>query len=83
MEQKLVKIGNSAGVLIPKKILKKMGLSVGSIVNIEETENGSVIVRKVDPKTKTQNRAASQEFKKWLDRVMKEDGEVLDDLAVR
>lgn len=34
MAQKIIKIGSSAGVTIPKKQLEELGLSVGDEVNI-------------------------------------------------
>ena len=34
MVQKVIKIGSSAGVTIPKKQLKELGISVGDEVNI-------------------------------------------------
>ncbi len=35
MTQKIIQIGSSAGVTIPKKQLKDLGLKVGDEVNIE------------------------------------------------
>jgi antitoxin component of MazEF toxin-antitoxin module len=35
MAQKIIQIGSSAGVTIPKKQLKELGLSVGDEVNID------------------------------------------------
>ena len=37
---KIISIGNSAGVLLPKKLLRKLGLSPGDKLYASETENG-------------------------------------------
>ena len=41
LEAKLIKIGNSQGIRLPKKIISKYGL--GSLVLLEETPNGILI----------------------------------------
>ncbi len=35
MTQKIIQIGSSAGVTIPKKQLKELGLAIGDEINIE------------------------------------------------
>jgi len=42
LEAKLIKIGNSRGIRLPKKIISKYGL--GNLVLLEETEDGILIV---------------------------------------
>lgn len=41
LEAKLIKIGNSQGIRLPKKIISKYGL--GNLVFLEETEAGILI----------------------------------------
>lgn len=41
LEAKLIKIGNSQGIRLPKKIISKYGL--GNLVLLEETEDGILI----------------------------------------
>jgi antitoxin MazE len=41
LEAKLIKIGNSQGIRLPKKIISKYGL--GNLVLLEETEAGILI----------------------------------------
>jgi len=33
-------VGNSAGVLLPKKILTKLRIDMGDVLHVIETENG-------------------------------------------
>ena len=37
---KIISIGNSAGVLLPKEILTKLRVDKGDVLHIIETENG-------------------------------------------
>jgi antitoxin MazE len=41
LEAKLIKIGNSQGIRLPKKVISKYGL--GNVVMLEETEDGILI----------------------------------------
>ncbi len=41
LEAKLIKIGNSQGIRLPKRIISKYGL--GNLVLLEETEDGILI----------------------------------------
>ena len=41
LEAKLIKIGNSQGIRLPKRIISKYGL--GNLVLLEETEDGLLI----------------------------------------
>lgn len=41
LEAKLIKIGNSQGIRLPKKIISKYGL--GSLILLEETEDDILI----------------------------------------
>ncbi|NMB91706.1 AbrB/MazE/SpoVT family DNA-binding domain-containing protein [candidate division WWE3 bacterium] len=42
-KQKLTKIGNSVGVIIPAEVLKELGLNHKSDVYLEQVQNGVVI----------------------------------------
>ena len=37
---KIIPIGNSVGVLLPKELLRKLELGPGDILHVSETENG-------------------------------------------
>lgn len=46
MTQTVIKIGNSAGVTIPKNILTQLKLKPGSKVVVEPDSMGGIVVRK-------------------------------------
>lgn len=39
-ELKLIKVGNSVGVILPKQVLAKLGVTVGDSVNVVDTPEG-------------------------------------------
>ncbi len=81
MEQKIIQIGNSTGIIIPKALLNQIGLETGQVVLIEQdpTTNTLIIVKK-GAKTK---RSVTPEFMDILDRVNKQYGSALKELAQR
>ncbi len=85
MVQKLIQIGNSQGVVIPSHIRKQLGLKKGSSVVVEQVPGREAIVLRKAGKRKKISRSSvvDREFKKWLDNVLVEDAEILDELAVR
>lgn len=67
---------------IPAALIKKLGLTVGSKIDVEITPAGDAfLVKQVKPAKKTKKTTA--EFKKWLDQVLIEDKEILDELDKR
>ena len=46
-KQKLTKIGNSVGVIIPAEVLKRLGLNHKSNVYLEQVQNG-LVIKKTD-----------------------------------
>lgn len=46
MTQKLLKVGNSAAVTIPKKSLKELGLAIGDEVSVEVNKKGKKVTVK-------------------------------------
>ena len=40
MKLKIISVGNSAGILLPRKLLSKRGLGEGDVLKVTETENG-------------------------------------------
>lgn len=83
MEQRVIQIGNSAGIIIPSGIRKRMGLRKGSKVIVEQTPEGEGLVVMKAGRRRSLKRVASKEFQRWLKQVIKEDAEILDELAVR
>lgn len=82
MEQTVVQIGNSVGVIIPQALRKSMGIKKGSRVLLEPLPDGGIYMVEKSFK-KSKKIVAGKEFKKWLDSVLQEDAEILDELAVR
>ena len=80
--QTVFKAGNSNVVSIPKPLLKETGIKVGDKVILERVGSGFV-VKKADIEKDKGEKKAKKEFKKWLDTFMDENGEILDELAVR
>jgi putative addiction module antidote len=39
-ELKLIKVGNSVGVILPKQVLAKLGVTVGDSVSVVDTPEG-------------------------------------------
>ena len=81
MEQKIIQIGNSTGVIIPKALLNQIGLETGQEVLIEQdpTTNALIIIKKG---TKIK-RPIAPEFIDILEKVNKQYGSVLRELAER
>ena len=68
MRQKIIKVGNSAAVTIPKKILEEKGLQVGQEADIEISPIG-------------RRTAVSPEFLSWVDNYIKKNRPALEELA--
>lgn len=78
--QTVFKAGNSHVVAIPKELNSKLNIKAGQKVVLEESGNGNILIRKV-----TAGKVISLEknFKKWWQVFLKENAEILDELAVR
>ncbi len=61
---KLINIGNSTGVILPKEELMRLGLSSGDEVNLERTPNG-VSLSRADEEFEQQMAVARQVMVKW------------------
>jgi antitoxin component of MazEF toxin-antitoxin module len=83
--QKVFQAGNSQVVAIPKSISRDLSLKKGAKVVVDRVPNGEAfVVRKVSQLAKSvSSTEAKKEFDKWLKVFMKENGEILDELAVR
>ena len=50
MQRKLIKVGTSAAVLIPKAVLEEQGFKIGDLIHIEVSSKASVSAKPViDP----------------------------------
>ena len=80
--QTVFKAGNSDVVAIPKYISSELGIKTGNKVLVKVIEDG-VLIQKVSKKKIKETAATTREFKKWLEGALKEDAEILDELANR
>lgn len=78
MLQTVRQIGNSAGILIPAKILNKLGISRGEQVLVELNSSDQIVISKADADART---TLTPEFDTWLKAFNKEYGEALKKLA--
>lgn len=60
---KLIKIGNSVGVILPRDILAKLGLDVGDTLSISDVPGG-VTISRYDPAFEQQMTAAREVMKR-------------------
>ncbi len=83
--QKVFQAGNSQVVAIPKALALELGFRVGHKVVMEKTLNGKglVIMRADEGVIKTVKPKTDGEFQSWLTQFIEENGEILDELAIR
>lgn len=82
--QTIFQAGNSDVVAIPKHLLEELNLKKGQKVTVEKaSDDEAIMIRKASKSTKSSRKVSHTEFNKWLDKVIKEDAEILDELAVR
>ena len=79
MTQKIIRVGNSAAVLIPAFFLKEAGFAIGDEIAVEY--NGKIKMFFGKPKELADKTTLTPEFKEWLDRTMEEYGPILKKLA--
>lgn len=58
MAQKVLKVGSSAAVTIPKTLLEKLKLSIGDTVELEYSDTHSILVRPTDQSSARRDRVA-------------------------
>ncbi len=79
MEQKIIKIGNSTGVIIPKSLLEKVGLQTGSLVAIEKSPTSNTL--SVGKPGADKGSSVTPEFLTRLDKLKQKYGPALKELA--
>ncbi|MBI4034907.1 MAG: hypothetical protein HY381_00735 [Candidatus Chisholmbacteria bacterium] len=80
--QTVFKAGNSPYVVaIPKALAEEVKFKSGEKVVVEKVNDDAVVIRRA--KVKKTGAAAQREFELWLKRFFEENGEALDELAVR
>jgi putative addiction module antidote len=80
MKQKIIKIGNSVGIIIPYEIREEVGLKLGDSVSVEHTLGEQSLT--VSKKGKTQNFSSiTPNFMRIVEKVNKQYGPALRELA--
>ena len=74
MTQKVLKVGSSAAVTIPKKSLKDLGLKIGDRINIKVDKKGKRVV--IEPTIKV-----DKELINWTSGFIKKYRSALEELA--
>lgn len=83
MEQKLIKIGNSLGVIIPQTLRKNTSLKVGDTVLVEKDSEGEMFLirtKKGSKKNKKED-ALDPAFLTWLEKFNARYKKALTELA--
>lgn len=81
MQQKIIQVGNSAAVIIPKTLLIEVGLNIGSKVTLEKDPNGPAIA--ISKNGSNFKSSITPEFVSIVERVNKQYGPALRALAQR
>ncbi len=79
MIQKIIKVGNSLGIIIPKELIEKTRLKEGEQLEVETYPALSMMTLR--PKSLTYNIKITPEFKNWLDKFAEKNGALLKKLA--
>lgn len=61
---KIIKVGNSAGMILPKEILAKLRVSLGDDLYLTETANGGYELKGEDPEFELQMQVARDVMQK-------------------
>lgn len=64
MLQKIIRVGHSAAVTLPKNFLNRAHLHIGQEVAVETNDALGVVI--VKPKEQLKNRLMNPEFQDWL-----------------
>ncbi len=80
MEQKVIKVGNSLGVIIPKHIVKGLKIKLGQKLYLDLYENEKTLTLRVN---KNLANGISPEFIKYLEEFVKRNDYALRELAKR
>lgn len=79
MKQKIIKIGNSAGIILPKEAKRELGIKLGDNVLVA-VQNASMTITPIKEKT---NDDVDPKFAKMVDEFINDHEDVLKELAKR
>ena len=79
MTQRIVRVGNSAAVTIPKEFLTQAKLNIGDKVEVESDKDLRIML--IKPTGSFVQTKITPEFKSWLDDFISENQYILKKLA--
>ncbi len=81
--QTIFQAGNSNVVAIPSQLMKDLDLKTGNKVIVDRLTDSDALI--IYPKKSKTNRLkpTDREYQTWLNQFLKEDAELLDELATR
>lgn len=80
MDQTVIPIGNSYGIIIPKQLMNQTGIKPGSVLTLQKDPNGNTVLMTQNGKIKT---SITPDFLHSVDSVNKKYGKAFKDLAER
>ncbi len=80
MEQKVIKVGNSFGILLPKYIVKRLGIKLGQKLYVDVYEHEKSVVLRIN---KNLANGITPEFIKYLEEFSNRYAPALRELAKR
>jgi len=83
MMQSIFQVGNSSVVSIPARLLEEIGMKKGQKVTVERIPDTDALVVRPVAKKQASSLSETKEFQQWLDSFLKEDSQLLDELANR
>ena len=80
MIQKIIRVGNSLGIIIPNEVARKSNLKVGKKVFIDKDPNGSTVL--ISENANTFKSSVTPDFLKIVNSINKKYGTALRNLAI-
>lgn len=78
MNQTVIPIGNSYGIIIPKQLMSQVGIKPGSVLTVQKDPNGNTLLLSQNGKIKS---SITPDFLRVLDNVNNQYGEAFKNLA--
>ena len=81
MIQKIIKVGNSAAITLPKEFMQEAGLKIGEEVSLETMAKTKMLFMK--PKKQEKTKSLTPEFYAWLNSITEKYEDTIKELARR